>query len=62
METTIITLVGSLGFPIVACIWLATGFKKSQDALRDAINSNTKVLEKLCQISNPKASGGVSSV
>jgi hypothetical protein len=37
-----LSLIGSLGFPIVACIWLAVTFKKSIDA---NTLSNFKLIE-----------------
>ena len=61
----IITMVGSLGFPIVACIFIAIFFSKTQDNYRadskdmqtmhkqetdkmtEAINNNTRALERL---------------
>ena len=50
----IISLVGSLGFPIVACIALftymketATAHKEEIDELRKTIESNTLVIQKL---------------
>ena len=62
---TIITLVGSLGFPILACLGMAWFFNKTNenyrsdikesnqlhkqemDAMTEAINNNTIVLNKL---------------
>ena len=61
----IITMIGSLGFPIVACIFIAIFFSKTQDNYRadikdmqtmhkqetdkmtEAINNNTRALERL---------------
>jgi type II secretory pathway component PulC len=37
-----VSLIGSLGFPIVACVWLAMSFKKSIDANTQA---NNKLIE-----------------
>lgn len=62
---TIVTLIGSLGFPIVACIGMAYFFaktnenyrndikesnqlhKQEMDAMTEAINNNTLVLNRL---------------
>lgn len=48
-------LIGSLGFPIVACIMLYVQMTKQDEnhkaevkQLTDAINNNTLVLQKLC--------------
>ena len=48
-------LIGSLGFPIVACIYMAVTQQKSEerhskevDELRKAVNNNTNVMVKLC--------------
>lgn len=62
---TIVTLIGSLGFPIVACLGMAYFFakandnyrndikesnqlhKQEMDAMTEAINNNTLVLNRL---------------
>ena len=44
---TIVSLIGSLGFPIVACVYLAHFNNKTLNELKDTLNSNTVVLEKL---------------
>lgn len=44
---TIVGLVGSLGFPIVACIYLARFNNETIKELKDTISCNTVVLEKL---------------
>lgn len=50
----IISLVGSLGFPIVACIWLAGTLKKSIDANtisnNELIKSNIHIADVLSQV------------
>jgi hypothetical protein len=59
--TIIITAIGSLGFPIVACIYLATYFKKSLDGLTTAVNTlisslqgqDTQILNQIKAITNP---------
>jgi len=48
METTILTYVGSLGFPIVACIWLAVTFKKSIDANTASNKTLSDLMIKIC--------------
>lgn len=56
MDVELLTqLIGSLGFPIVACIYMAVTQQKSEerhskevDELRKAVNNNTNVMVKLC--------------
>ena len=52
---TLTQLISSLGFPIVACIYMAVTQQKSEerhskevDELRKAVNNNTNVMVKLC--------------
>ena len=49
-----LSLIGSLGFPIVACVWLAVTFKKSIDANTEANNrliiSNKHIADVLSQV------------
>lgn len=52
---TLTQLISSLGFPIVACIYMAVIQQKTQerhskevDELRKAVNNNTNVMVKLC--------------
>lgn len=52
---TITTLISSLGFPIVCCIYLAYNQQKSSEAhkeeidkLRETVENNTKVMVKIC--------------
>lgn len=52
--TTITTLIGSLGFPIVCCIalfWYMTknqeAHKEEMDKMSEAINNNTSVMNQL---------------
>lgn len=51
---TVITAVGSLGFPIVACCFMAVYIKDinekhkaESDKMTEAINNNNKLLEKI---------------
>lgn len=51
---TITSLIGSLGFPIVCCIYLFVYMNKEREAhkqeldtIKDALNNNTLVLQKL---------------
>lgn len=44
---TIVSLIGSLGFPIVACVYLAHFNNKTLNELKDTLKDNTVVLEKL---------------
>lgn len=56
MDVTMITqLVGSLGFPIVACIYMAKIQEKQNEQhskevseLRQTVENNTKAMIKLC--------------
>lgn len=43
----IITLINSVGFPIIACIYLAENNRKSTEAFYDLKIILTKVLDKL---------------
>lgn len=52
---TITTLISSLGFPIVCCIYLAymqqknsEAHKEEIDKLRETVENNTKVMVKIC--------------
>lgn len=51
---TIISLIGSVGFPIVMCLILVDLMKKTEDShkeeidsLKDAFNANTQILTEL---------------
>lgn len=51
---TVITAIGSLGFPIVACCFMATYIreintkhKEESDKMVEAINNNNKLLERV---------------
>lgn len=53
---TVLSAVGSFGFPIVACIalfWYITkqndNHKKEMDKMAEAINNNTKVMNSLLE-------------
>lgn len=39
--------IGALGFPIMACVWLATHFRKSLDENTKALNALKDCVEKL---------------
>lgn len=43
----IATLIGSLGFPIVACVFLWKFISTTLQEFTKAMNSNTKMLEKV---------------
>ena len=45
--TTITTLIGSLGFPIVACVYLFKLYEKQTDVLSDLKVAITQLSEKL---------------
>ena len=44
---TITTLIGSLGFPIVACVFLWKFISTTLQEFTKAMNNNTKMLEKV---------------
>lgn len=51
---TVTSLIGSLGFPIVACIFIyiemiktRNNHKEEMDCMVEALNNNTRVLERL---------------
>lgn len=43
----IANLISTLGFPIVACIYLARNQAKSLDKMSDVVNANTRMVERL---------------
>lgn len=43
----IVALISSVGFPIVACIYMATKINKTLDKLTDTIANNTNVITNL---------------
>ena len=45
---TISTLVGSIGFPIVSCIFLWKYINETMKSFTETMNENTKMLTKLC--------------
>lgn len=48
MDTnTIVTLIGSLGFPIVSAVYLMTTMNKTLSELRDSMIHNNAVMEDL---------------
>lgn len=50
MEQTIITIIGSLGFPIVVAWFLLTKFNKSIEANTKAIVKLEQTLAEVCKI------------
>ena len=46
---TISTLVGSIGFPIVCCIFLWRYINETMKSFTETMNENTKMLTKLCE-------------
>lgn len=44
----IMQAVGSVGFPIVCCIYLIYAMQAELKELRDTISNNTLVIQKLC--------------
>lgn len=52
MMNEVVNLIGSVGFPIVACCYMAHYQKTTLDSLRDVINSNTKATERMIDALN----------
>ena len=48
MEETIVSLIGSLGFPIVCCIFMWKYINTTMKDFTKTIEENTKMLNKLC--------------
>ena len=46
---TISTLVGTIGFPIVSCIFLWKYINETMKSFTETMNENTKMLTKLCE-------------
>lgn len=46
---TISTLIGSIGFPIVCCIFLWKYINETMKSFTETMNENTKMLTKLCE-------------
>lgn len=46
---TISTLVGSIGFPIVSCIFLWKYINETMKSFTETMSENTKMLTKLCE-------------
>ena len=54
---TIISIISTVGFPIACCIYLVYNQNKSEerhkeevDKLRESLDNNTKVMNKICMI------------
>ena len=45
---SVIQAVGSVGFPIVCCIYLIGTMQQELKELRETISNNTLVIQKLC--------------
>lgn len=45
----VVTMIGSLGFPIVCCIALAWYVKSEIAALRDVVSKNTEVMHEMLE-------------
>lgn len=45
----ITTLIGSIGFPIVCCIFLWKYINETMKSFTETMNENTKMLTKLCE-------------
>lgn len=48
MEETIVSLIGSLGFPIVCCVFMWKYINTTMKDFTKTIEENTKMLNKLC--------------
>lgn len=46
-ENTLITLIGSVGFPIVACMWFMNVGKKTMDKMTEAMQNLTIAMNKV---------------
>ena len=44
----IVTLVSTIGFPIVCCIFMARFITSTMDKFTSAMNENTKMLNRIC--------------
>lgn len=47
MNADIVNLIGSVGFPIAACIYMAVTQTKTVDKLRESVDNNTRIMERL---------------
>lgn len=45
----IVTIIGSVGFPIVACIFMAVFYYKTIMPLKDSILENTELIKNLVE-------------
>ncbi len=45
----ITTLIGSIGFPIVCCMFLWKYINETMKSFTETMNENTKMLTKLCE-------------
>jgi hypothetical protein len=50
IETSIITIIQSVGFPIFVATWLLVRTDKKEAATKDAIDKNTAVIERLSEV------------
>ncbi len=48
MEETFVSLIGSLGFPIVCCVFMWKYINTTMKDFTKTIEENTKMLNKLC--------------
>lgn len=44
---TVVSLINSVGFPIVACVYLAYDRYKSQQKMVEAVENNTKTMQEI---------------
>ena len=50
--STVLQSISSVGFPIVMCLIFAWYIKEETEKFTEALNSNTLVLQKLCDAMN----------
>lgn len=49
-----ITLISNVGFPIAACTYLALSLTPAVDRLKEAVDNNTSIMERLLDRSERK--------
>lgn len=42
-----LTIISNVGFPIAACAWMALSQKPALDRMKEAVDNNTMMMEKL---------------
>lgn len=54
MMNDFIALISNVGFPIAACTYLAVSLKPAVDKLKEAVDNNTSIMERLLDRSERK--------